>query len=85
MQTQNFRQLVDALRRRGVPDDAPPRTIAWAAATCGVSVAHLYNLFHGRCVVPEWRIEFMAQRMCVPKKTLRRALSRSRLPLTRAR
>jgi transcriptional regulator with XRE-family HTH domain len=70
-----FRKLVDRARRRGLPPDAPSRTIATTAAACGVSRVYFHALMRGERMPRPDTIEGLARGLGVTVETTRRALA----------
>lgn len=73
-----FRDLVDEARTSGRAAHLRPRPISWAAKRCGVSVAHLYNLFNGAKIAPSWTVALIAKGLAVEVSVVQQALDRSR-------
>ena len=74
----NFRDLVDAARRRGVAKSRRPRTMHWVAGRCELSMSHLYNLINGVKGAPEWTVARIAKGLRFPYADVEKALARSR-------
>ena len=73
----NFRELVE--REAAYKDPARrPRSLTSMAARCGLSRAHLYNLFTGAKKPPTWTVAQIAKGLGVDAATVEKALARSR-------
>ncbi len=73
----NFRQLVDAACRKGIPNHLPPRTMLDIAQACDVSVPTLYNLFNGVKVPHDWTVAKIALGLRLDEAVVLRAIERS--------
>lgn len=73
----NFRELVE--REAAYKDPArKPRSYKSMAERCGISRAHLYNLFAGVKAAPPWTVAQIAKGLAVDVATVEKALQRSR-------
>jgi len=73
-----FRQLIDAVRRAGIPAHERPRPMSWVADKCGLSTSYLYVLVDGGRVARSWTVARIAMGLGISKPRVQRALDLSR-------
>ncbi len=73
-----FRELIDTARSRGRAQHVRPRSMAWVAESCDLSLAHIYNLIHGRKGAPTWTIAKIARGLKVSRRSVAAAVELSR-------
>ena len=73
----NFRELVEREARYQDPA-RKPRSMSAMAAKCGLSRAHIYNLFAGVKKPPTWTVAQIAKGLGVDAATVEKACARSR-------
>lgn len=80
----NFRELVEREARFKDPARRP-RSFKDMAQRCGLSRAHLYNLFSGVKTPPTWTVAQIAKGLGVDAATVEKSLQRSRAEALAAR
>jgi hypothetical protein len=73
-----FRDLIDAACAAGRSTTQRPRTRAWAAKKCGISVPCLYTLMTGTKTAQPWTIAKIAKGLGVSEEQVQKAVDRSR-------
>ncbi len=74
----NFYDLVHRACRKNRKAHEAPRSTAWAAAECGISLSYLYCLINGERVARRHKVALIAKGLSLPPYVVQRALDRSR-------
>lgn len=75
--SENFRELIEQVRRRGRQAHEPPVPMIEVAEQCELSCVHLYNLIAGRRPAPDWRAAAIARALGLTIKRVREALEQT--------